>query len=177
MRKTLFIAICVCCLSASDALAVKVGDITRVGGQRRNFLTGLGLVVGLNGTGDGNTPETAGPLRELLANLGNPITAAQLGGLDNVALVTVEAVIPNNGVREGDEIDIHVQSTGGAASLKGGRLFVTPLRGPVKNSPIVALAQGAVEIEDPSTPTTGVIKKGAVMEVDMTYRFIENGRF
>ena len=177
MRQTLLIAICLCCLTASDALAVKVGDITRIGGQRRNFLTGLGLVVGLNGSGDGDKPETIAPLRELLANLGNPITAAELGGLDNVALVTVEAVIPNNGVREGDEIDVHVQSAGGASSLKGGRLFVAPLRGPVKNSPIVALAQGAVELEDPTTPTTGVIKKGAVMEVDMSYRFIENGRF
>ena len=46
MRKTLLIAICLCCLTAADAWAVKVGDITRIGGQRRNFLVGSGLVVG-----------------------------------------------------------------------------------------------------------------------------------
>jgi flagellar P-ring protein precursor FlgI len=87
------------------------------------------------------------------------------------------ATVPPNGLREGDEIDVHVVSNGAASSLKGGRLFVTPLRGPVKGSDVVALAQGAVELEDPSTPTTGLVKKGAVMEVDMAYRFIENGRF
>ncbi len=176
MRKTLLILIALCCIT-SPALAVKVADVTRVGGQRRNFLTGMGLVVGLNGTGDGDNPETVGPLRELLKNLENPVAPGELGGLDNVALVLVQATIPQNGVREGDELDIHLVSAGGASSLKGGRLFIAPLRGPVKNSPVVALAQGAVEIEDPSTPTTGIVKKGAVMEVDMAYRFIENGRF
>ena len=176
MRTTLLILACLCTV-ASPAFAVKVADVTRVGGQRRNFLTGYGLVVGLNGTGDGDKPTTLKPLRELLANLGNPATLEELGSADNVALVLVQATIPPNGVREGDELDVHVLSTNGASSLKGGRLFVGPLKGPVKNSPVVALAQGAVELEDPSTPTTGIVKKGAVMEVDMAYRFIENGRF
>lgn len=175
MRNALLILICLGCTTAS-AFAVKVADVTRVGGQRRNFLTGYGLVVGLDGTGDGENPTTIKPLRELLANLGNPATLEDLGSADNVALVLVQATIPQNGVREGDELDVHVLSTNGS-SLKGGRLFVGPLKGPVKNSPVVALAQGAVELEDPSTPTTGIVKKGAVMEVDMAYRFIENGRF
>lgn len=176
MRKTLLFLICLCCVT-SPALAVKVADITRVAGQRKNFVEGLGLVVGLNGTGDGDNPETIAPMRELLGNLANPVAPGSLGSADNVALVLVTATIPQNGVREGDELDVHITSIGGASSLRGGRLFVAPLKGPVKNSPIVALAQGAVQLEDPSTPTTALVKKGAVMEVDMAYRFIEDGRF
>ena len=176
MRKAILTLICLCCV-ASPALAVKVADVTRVAGQRKNFVEGLGLVVGLSGTGDGDNPETVAPMRELLKNLENPVAPGSLGSADNIALVLVSATIPQNGVREGDELDVHVTSIGGASSLKGGRLFVAPLKGPIKNSPIVALAQGAIQIEDPSTPTTAIVKKGAVMEVDMAYRFIEDGRF
>ena len=176
--KTFLIAICLCGLVASDAHAVKIADVTRVSGQRRNFLVGLGLVVGLNGTGDGGDYAAAvNPLREMLARMDNPVTVRDLGPADNVAVVSLMATIPNNGVREGDELDVHVVSNGAAKSLKGGRLFVAPLRGPTPDSGFVALAQGAVELEDPSTPTSGIVKKGAIMEVDMAYRFIENGRF
>jgi flagellar P-ring protein precursor FlgI len=178
MRKTLLITtIALCCVIASEAQAVKVADVTRVAGQRRNFLTAYGLVVGLKGTGDGDKPATINPTRELLAKLGDPVTAKELGPAENVALVLVQASIPPNGVRQGDELDVHVSSVGGASSLRGGRLFVCPMQGPTPGSPFLALAQGAIEIEDPSTPTTAVVKKGAVMEVDMAYRFIENGRF
>ena len=90
MRKSLFIAILLCGCVASDALAVKVADVTRVGGQRRNFLTAYGLVVGLAGTGDGDKPETVNPVRELLAKLGNPVTARELGSVDNIALVLIQ---------------------------------------------------------------------------------------
>jgi flagellar P-ring protein precursor FlgI len=177
MRKTLLIAILMCCGLASDALAVKVADVTRVGGQRKNFLVGLGLVVGLKGTGDGGDPATLNPVREMLAKFADPVTVKDLGSASNIALVSVQASIPVNGVREGDEIDVHVVSVRGASSLKGGRLFVCPLRGPTPDAPFVALAQGAVELEDPTTPTTGIVKKGGVMEVDMAYKFVENGHF
>lgn len=176
MRKALLILFCVGCMTSS-ALAVKVADITRVGGQRKNFLIGQGLVVGLNGTGDGDDPTTAGPVGQLLANLANPIPPGEAASADNIALVLVTATVPPNGVREGDELDVHVSCIGSASSLKGGRLIVSPIRGPVRSSDILALAQGSVELQDPSMPTTGVVKKGAVMEVDMSYRFIEDGRF
>ncbi len=177
MRKTLLIAILICCGVSSDALAVKIADVTRIGGQRRNFLTGLGLVVGLNGTGDGNKPATLNPLREMLEKFADPVTIRELGSAENIALVKIQATIPPNGVREGDELDIYVSSIQGASSLKGGRLFVASLQGPTPGSPLVALAQGAVELEDPTTPTAGMVKKGAVMEVDMPYKFVEDGRF
>ena len=153
--------------SPSPAYAVKVADITRLSGQRREALVGLGLVVGLNGTGDGGDFLPAiKPLAGMLAKLQNPATAKELGDAKNVAIVMLTAKIPKDGVRSGDQLDVYAMSWGGASSLKGGRLFVTPLGPAVPNPPVLALAEGALEIEDPATPTVGVIKGGAVREED-----------
>lgn len=153
------------------ASAVKVADITRVGGERTNVLTGLGLVVGLKGTGDGGAFNPAiKPLREMLATFADPVTVAELNNAANVALVTVTATVPGKGVRDGDHLDAHVECIGAASSLHGGQLFVAPMRGPVPNSPLYALAEGPISVEDPSTPTVGVVKAaagGAVMETDI----------
>src|SRR5580704_13322277 len=64
---------------AAPAWAVKIADITRIGGERTNILTGLGLVYGLKGTGDGGsfTPAIA-PLRSMLSKFGDPVTVQQL---------------------------------------------------------------------------------------------------
>ena len=68
MRKIAVILVGLLALTPSAAFAVKVADITRISGQRTNFLTGLGLVVGLGGTGDGGDYAAAiNPLREMLA--------------------------------------------------------------------------------------------------------------
>ena len=158
-------------LALIPARAVKVADITRIGGERTNILTGLGLVYGLKGTGDGGsfTPAIA-PLRSMLAKFGDPVTMQQLGNAANVAVVMVTATVPAAGARDGDHLDVHVSSVGAAASLHGGRLFVTPMQGPLPGGPLLALADGPVTIEDPSTPTVGVIRAaagGAVMETDL----------
>src|SRR5205823_11590401 len=71
----------------------------------------------------------------------------------------------------------YVTSLGAAASLRGGRLFVTPMTGPVTGSGIYALSEGPIILEDPSTPTVGVVKGGAVMEADLPAKYIDNGRF
>jgi len=161
------------------ALAVKVADITRLSGQRSNVLTGLGLVVGLKGTGDGGDYLPAiKPLAGMLSRFADPTTVKDLSNADNVALVLLSAKVPPNGVRDGDQIDVYVMSQGAAKSLKGGRLFITPMTGPIPDSGIFAMAEGPVQIEDPSTPTVGVVKGGAVMEADMPAQVIDpNGRF
>lgn len=166
-------------LAPRPVLAVKVADITRLGGQRPNVLTGLGLVVGLKGTGDGGDYLPAiKPLAGMLSKFANPTAVKELGNVDNVALVLLSAKVPSNGVRDGDSIDVYVMSQGAAKSLKGGRLFITPMTGPIPDSGIFAMAEGPVEIEDPSTPTVGVVKGGAVMEADMPAQVIDpSGRF
>ncbi|MCS7033962.1 MAG: flagellar basal body P-ring protein FlgI [Phycisphaerae bacterium] len=163
---------------AAPAHAVKIADITRIGGQRTNLLTGLGLVYGLKGTGDGGDFQPAiKPLATMLSKFSNPATVRELQEVNNVALVSITATVPSNGVRDGDRIDVYVTSIGAASSLRGGRLFVTPLTGPIPGSGIFALAEGPIVIEDPATPTVGRIVGGAVMETDLPAKYVENGRF
>lgn len=170
-------------LAASDARAVKVADITRISGQRTNVLTGLGLVVGLKGTGDGgNFLPAIRPLAAMLGKLTDPTTVQELATANNVALVTVTATVPSNGVRSGDKVDVYVQSIGSSPSLRGGRLYVCPLLGPTAqlapDGMPFAMADGPVVLEDPTTPTGGVVKGGgAVIEYDLPAKYIDNGQF
>src|SRR5438552_3455137 len=93
------------------ALAVKVADITRIGGERTNVLTGLGLVYGLKGTGDGGDSMAAiRPLREMLERFGDPVTVKELSNAANVAVVSLTATVPSNGARDGDHFDVYVTS-------------------------------------------------------------------
>src|SRR5213596_1111515 len=181
MKRLCITILLVTLLVDRSALAVKIADITRLGGQRTNVLTGLGLVYGLKGTGDGGDFMPAiKPLASMLSKFSDPATVQELGKVGNVALVSITATIPADGVRNGDKLDVFVTSLGSAASLKGGRLFVTPLQGPVpvQGDLVLALAQGPVTLEDPSTPTVGKVGGGAVMEVDLKSDYIDNsGRF
>jgi flagellar P-ring protein precursor FlgI len=179
MKKLLIILTLLLC--AGRAQAVKIADITRLGGQRTNVLTGLGLVYGLKGTGDGGDFLPAiKPLASMLGKFSDPATVEELSKVGNVALVSITATIPADGVRNGDKVDVYVTSIGSASSLKNGRLFVTPLQGPVpvQGDLVLALAQGPITIEDPSTATVGKVPNGAVMEVDLKSDYIDNsGRF
>lgn len=176
MNRIIFILMIV--LAARTAHAVKIADITRLDGQRTNTLTGLGLVFGLKGTGDGGDFQAAiRPLATMLAKYNDATDVKQLTAVKNVALVTITATVPASGVRNGDKIDVYLTSIGSASSLRGGRLFVTPLQGPVPGSGILALAEGGVMLEDPSVPTVAKVKLGATMEADMPAKVIDNGRF
>lgn len=162
----------------STSFAVKIADVTRIGGQRSNVLTGLGLVYGLKGTGDGGQFLPAmKPLAAMLGKFADTSQVLDLNNVQNVALVSLTATVPGNGVRDGDHIDVYVTSLGAAKSLRGGRLFVTPMQGPMANSGVFALSEGPLVIEDTSTPTVGVVKGGCVMEADLPAKFIDNGRF
>jgi flagellar P-ring protein precursor FlgI len=162
----------------TPAYAVKVADITRIGGQRSNVLTGLGLVIGLKGTGDGGDFLPAiRPLAAMLSKFSDSSTVVELTNVQNVALVSLTATIPSNGVRQGDHIDVYITSLGAAGSLRGGRLFVTPMQGPMAGPTIYAMSEGPIVLEDPSTPTVGIIKGGCVMEQDLPAKYVEDGKF
>src|SRR5947208_12868450 len=158
---------------ATPTFAVKVADITRIGGQRTNVLTGLGLVYGLKGTGDGGDFQPAiRPLAAMLTKFADPTAVADLAKAQNVALVSVIATVPATGVRDGDHLDVHVMSVGAATSLHGGRLFVCPMRGPMRRGGkeergIDALSEGAVDTEDPASPGVGLVKGGCVVLPDV----------
>lgn len=177
MTKTLAILIAVCCAAvALPAKAVKVADITRLYGQRSNVLKGIGLITGLKGSGDGGSYEPAvKPLAKLLTQFADPSTDKDLTNASNVAIVLVTAVLPKDGWHSGDKVDCYVTSLGAATSFKGGRLFQVPMQGP--NGGIFAMAEGAVTLEDPTSPVAGVVKGGCVMETEFHMPYVQDGRF
>src|SRR3954449_12742763 len=90
--------VCLIIGMTSPAFAVKVADITRIGGQRSNILTGLGLVYGLRGTGDGGQFLPAiRPLAGMLGKFSDSATVVELSNVQNVALVSITATVPSNG--------------------------------------------------------------------------------
>ncbi len=166
-------------LSGPAVQAVRIGDITHLKGERTNQLLGMGLVVGLNGTGDGGTYLPAiRPLAAMLTQFANPVLSMdELKNARNVALVAVEATLPEFGVGEGDRIDVRVTSVGAAKSLVGGRLVITPLQGPHKADPrIYALASGPLHVPDTLVPTVGVISQGATLEAEVIYHYVDDNQ-
>ncbi len=144
--KTLPVLRCLLCLLlaalALPAQALRIKEIAAVQGVRSNQLSGYGLVVGLDGTGDQSTqmPFTAQAMSNYLLQMGislPPGTSAPQ--LKNVATVVVTAQLPAF-AQPGQHIDVAVSSIGNAKSLKGGTLITTPLRG--ADGEIYALAQG-----------------------------------
>jgi len=170
----------VAALIAPAAMAVKIGDITHLQGSRINRLAGYGLVVGLNGTGDGgNYVPAMQALAKASERFANPVvTLAELKNAKNVAIVLVEAVLPRDGAREGDRVDVQVSSVGAAKSLLGGRLLITPLVGPNPQDTrgAMALAAGPLHLEDTSITTVAKIAQGATLEQDWVHSYIAQGR-
>ena len=159
---------------------VLLKNICHIKGQEENTLHGLGLVVGLNGTGDGGDYlPTIRSLATALQLMGSP--QGKLGPNEvkakNVALVTVTATVPAAGARQGDQLDCTVSSIGSAKSLNGGILFMTPLQGPQRtNKRVYALAQGMIHIDDPKLATNGKIQKGCRLEADFFNPYAKNGK-
>jgi flagellar P-ring protein precursor FlgI len=120
---------------------VRIKEVAAVQGVRDNQLTGYGLVVGLDGTGDQatQTPYTTQSLNAMLQQFGITVPAGTTVQPRNVAAVVVTAVLPPF-ARPGQSIDITVSSAGNSKSLRGGTLIATPLRG--ADGQVYALAQG-----------------------------------
>ena len=139
-------------LSCTSAMADRIKDLTTVAAMRTNQLIGYGLVVGLQGTGDGSDVSfTAQSMKTLLNRLGvsleGPLsdfeTATSAGKIDikNVAAVMVTAELPGF-AKPGQKIDINVSTIGKASNLRGGTLLLSSLRG--VDGEIYALAQGSL---------------------------------
>ncbi len=149
----------------------RIKDIAEFEGVRQNTLTGYGLVIGLNNTGDRNqTYFTAQSLTNMLERAG--ITVDQAIRVRNVAAVMVTAFLPAF-ARSGSTIDVTVSSIGDASSLQGGVLLQTPLV--AQNNEIYAVAQGSLVLGGFSAgnattgvtvnhPTTARIPNGAIVE-------------
>ncbi len=154
-------------LMAQPAHADRVKDLASVAAARTNQLVGYGIVVGLQGTGDGaQVAFTVQTVRSMLVKMGvgldGPLSdferaAAAAGRFDvqNVAAVMVTAELPPMS-KPGQRIDVNVGTLGKASSLRGGTLIMTSLRG--VDGEVYALAQGQVN-------TTGIDANAAGSKV------------
>lgn len=159
---------------------IRIKDLVEFDGVRANDLVGYGLVVGLNGTGDGlrNAPFTEEMMANLLERLGVNVAGEDLRP-KNVAAVFVTAALPPF-ARAGSQIDVTVSAIGDAKSLLGGTLVMTPLNG--ADGKIYAVAQGAIIAGGVSAegeaarvvqgvPTAGVIPSGGRVEREVEFDF------
>jgi flagellar P-ring protein precursor FlgI len=167
---------------SSVAHAERVKDLASVSGVRGNQLVGYGLVVGLDGTGDqtSQAPFTIQSIKNMLAKFGVTIPPNANPQLKNVAAVTVTADLPAFS-KVGQTIDVTVSSMGNAASLRGGMLLMTPLRG--IDGEVYGIAQGSmivsgfgVQGNDGSklsinVPSSGRVPNGATVEREVPNSF------
>lgn len=168
-------------LVPTPAKAERIKDIATIAGVRSNQLVGYGIVVGLAGTGDGGTGITLQSLQAMVSRFG---LVTDVSGLNarNAAAVMVTTDLPPF-VKPGQRLDVTVSTIGGASSLRGGTLLMTPLLG--ADGETYGIAQGnlvvgglGVEGQDNSSlvvnvPTVGRIPRGATAERMVESSFLE----
>ena len=160
----------------------RIKDIVDIEGVRENQLIGYGLVVGLNGTGDGlkNSPFTEQSLIAMLERLGVSVRDQNLN-TGNVAAVMVTATLPPFS-NQGSRIDVNISALGDSTSLQGGTLLVTPLL--AADGEVYAVAQGEVNISGFSAqgdaasvtqnvPTSGRIPNGGIVEREINFNLAD----
>jgi flagellar P-ring protein FlgI len=160
---------------------LRINDICRLKGQEENTLQGLGLVVGLKGTGDGgDIKPMIRALSRVMQNMGGQVAAdiqgrlleKEMANAKNVALVFVEVTVPPSGAQPGDKLSCKVSAIG-AKSLEGGNLMLTHLLGPRADRPVVyGLASGPIVIDSPKVPTSGKVVDGCKMELAVVNEFV-----
>jgi flagellar P-ring protein precursor FlgI len=144
MRATLaFLSLALALVLPQAAQAERLKDMTTIAGVRQNQLSGYGIVVGLDGSGDQTTqtPFTVQSIVSMLQAKGVNLPPGTSLQLKNVAAVMVTASLPAF-AQPGQTIDITVSSIGNAKSLRGGTLVMTPLQG--ADGQVYAMAQGNV---------------------------------
>lgn len=174
MKLILLIAVLIL-VTVQSALAIRIKDIATFDGVRDNQLIGYGLVVGLNGSGDGD--QTRFPVQSLvnvLERMGITVNRGDIA-VKNVAAVMVTAILPPF-AKQGTTIDVLVSSLGDSKSIAGGTLLLTPLKG--GDGRVYAVAQGGVLTNSFSYggqaasaqknhPTAGRVPAGALVELEI----------
>jgi flagellar P-ring protein FlgI len=182
--RCIFLALCSFFLFfvSGASAGVKLKDLVEVEGVRGNDLVGYGLIVGLDGTGDGlrNIPYAEEALSSLLERLGVNVQGEQFRP-KNVAAVLVTGTLPPF-ARAGTQIDVTISAIGDASNLLGGTLIMTPLN--AADGQIYAVAQGPVLVSGfaasgdaasvtEGVPTSGTIPNGARVERELAFDFNE----
>lgn len=152
----------------------RIKDLAMIRGSRSNQLTGVGVIVGLDGTGDSkSTPQTMQAISNTLRRFGLNVDSTAMT-LKNVAIVLVTAELPAF-IRPGQKIDVVISSMGDAKSLQGGTLLQTPMYGAANTQDAYAVAAGPISIGgfnfgaggtsiQKNHVTAGRIPEGAIVE-------------
>lgn len=161
---------------------IQIKDVANTVGVRDNQLIGYGLVVGLNGSGDGtNSKFTIQSIANLLQGMNIKVSTDDIKS-KNTAAVAVTAKLPAF-AKSGDKLDITVSSMGDAKSLQGGTLLLTPLRG--IDGEIYAVAQGVISVggitggaqgRGGNHSTSASIIAGANVEREIPHNFTQSER-
>lgn len=177
MKKVIFLIFLFIILSLT-VFSVRLKDISNFRGARDNQLFGIGLVTGLDGTGDSGDV-TSEMLDNMINNLG--IKLDQQIVSSNTAVVVVYADIPPF-YKSGMKLDVNVAAIGDSASLENGVLMQTPLYG--ADNKVYAVAQGNVVTggADINSSTNlqnkyrvvGSIPEGAIIEKEIPSNIIDN---
>lgn len=184
--KTLASALLLLLVSATSVHGARVKDLVSIEGNRDNQLVGYGLVVGLAGDGDSDSPMTINAVANSLQRFGLRVDPQELES-ENVAAVMITADIPAF-ARAGTRIDVTVSSIGDAESLQGGVLLQTPLLG--ADDLVYAVAQGQIAVGgfingvggpggatvQKNHPTVGTISNGAIVEREIPMDTAKNGQ-
>jgi flagellar P-ring protein precursor FlgI len=127
----------------ADAAKVRIKDICSFQDKQEVDLLGYGLIIGLDGTGDGaGTQFTVQSMANMMERMGITVDQRKLK-VKNVAAVIVTARLSSHQTL-GSYFDVTVSSVGDASSLQGGTVLLTPLSDP--NGVVRATAQGPVSI-------------------------------
>ena len=180
-RAGAWVALAVLLAAGAGAAAERIKDIADLQGVRSNPLWGYGLVIGLNGTGDGSEISRRA-LTNVLRRSGLVLDPDDLDS-SNIASVLVTADLPPFG-RKGGQIDVTVSTIGDAESLQGGTLLLTPLVG--ADGQVYAVSQGQLVVGGYSAsgqqssvtknhPTVGTIPNGATIEKEELATFVQKG--
>ena len=156
----------------ADPSAARLKELVSLEGVRENQLIGYGIVVGLKGTGDRQqTLFTAQSLANMLRQMGVTVDPAAIL-VKNTAAAMVTATLPPF-AQQGMQIDATVAAMGDAASLQGGLLLMTSLRGidgqvySIAQGPVVTggfIVGGAGTTQTVNHPTVGRVPGGAIVE-------------
>lgn len=154
-------------LLSSFSFAARIKDIATLKGLRSNQLVGYGLVIGLNGTGDKANELTENSLNGMLKGIGIDTKTARLD-TKNTAIVIATTTLPPM-YKIGTPLDVTISSIGSAASLEGGNLMMTALKG--ADGKIYAMAQGKVVSlkKNDKGSLTAFIPNGALLEKEVPY--------
>ncbi|MBS1713401.1 MAG: flagellar basal body P-ring protein FlgI [Armatimonadetes bacterium] len=169
----------------TQGVSVRLGDIGRFRGARSNILQGVGLIVGLGGTGDTqSTPWTKTLISNMMARWGSMVDEKQVRS-KNIAAVMITAELPPF-VAPGTKLDVTVSSSGDAKSLEGGVLLPTVLTSMADPQTPVCTAFGSVSIGGfnasaggsavrKNHTNVGIVSGGGIVEKSVPTQFVFDG--